>query len=139
MSEEPEYEGMLYAASKDVGIVRHLAAGGIETFAEGIAFHAQQAAEKTVKHALDAKGVGYRHIHDIDELLQKGELEGAFRVDEDTLRAAARLSLYAVAARYTTCPEITGADALQAVRDYDSIAHVLFAQGYDVVEIGDVG
>lgn len=136
MSEGAEYEGMLFAASKDIDIVRHLAAGGVETFAEGIAFHAQQAAEKMVKYALDSSGVSYRRIHDIDELLQKGELVGVFLVGEDVLRAASRLSLYAVAARYTTCPEITGADALQAVRDCDKIACSLKEQGFDAIEIG---
>ena len=67
-------------------------------FWEDLCFDAQQATEKALKALLLFRGIPFRFVHDIAELLTLLEQGGVAL--PDTIRPAADLSDYAVEARY---------------------------------------
>jgi len=67
-------------------------------FWEDLCFDAQQAAEKALKAVLIARGIPFRFIHDIAELLTLLENHGISLPEE--IQAAADLTDYAVESRY---------------------------------------
>jgi len=69
-----------------------------QVYWEDLCFEAQQAAEKAIKAVLLSKGVRFRLVHDIAELLTLLE-QNHVPVPED-IRAAAALTDYSVEARY---------------------------------------
>jgi len=83
-------------------------------FAEDIAFHAQQAAEKALKGFLTWCGCSFRRTHNLVELG-----EACLRLDpglEDLLRRAAPLTEYAWKFRYPGDPEeLAPAEAAEAL------------------------
>jgi HEPN domain-containing protein len=77
--------------------------GDATTFTDEIAgFHAQQAAEKTLKAWLAAKSVAYSYTHDLSVLLQMLADEGE---DIQAFRPLVRLNAYAVFYRYDVLPQ----------------------------------
>lgn len=78
---------------------------------EDLCFQAQQAAEKAIKALLLHRGIRFPYIHDLAELihlLAQGGLEIPPRIQE-----AARLSDYAVEARYPGLTEPVSAEEYQ--------------------------
>jgi len=69
-----------------------------EVLYEDLCFDAQQAVEKALKALLVSRGVPFRFVHDIGELLE-GVAAGGIRIPEG-LRDASELTEYAVEARY---------------------------------------
>ena len=69
-----------------------------QVYWEDLCFEAQQAAEKAVKAVLVSKGIRFRFVHDIAELLTLFE-QHEVPVPE-VVRAAAALTDYSVEARY---------------------------------------
>ncbi len=69
-----------------------------EVYLEDLCFDAQQAAEKAIKALLIHLGQDFPHIHDLAALLARVERAG-LKVP-DRVKKAARLTDYAVAARY---------------------------------------
>jgi HEPN domain-containing protein len=69
-----------------------------EVLWEDLCFDAQQAAEKSLKAVLISRGIAFRFVHDITELLTLLENQGVFLQEE--IRAAAELTDYAVENRY---------------------------------------
>lgn len=67
-------------------------------FYEDLCFDAQQATEKALKAFLIARGVEFRFVHDIGELLRTLEQSGV--AIPATIRRAAELTEFAVEARY---------------------------------------
>ncbi len=67
-------------------------------YLEDLCFNAQQAAEKATKAVLIALGIRFPYAHDLSELLNLVEQAG--RALPEHIRQAARLSDYAVEARY---------------------------------------
>jgi HEPN domain-containing protein len=65
---------------------------------EDLCFDAQQAAEKSLKAMLCSRGVEFRPVHDIGELIQT-LAEAGIQVP-DTVRNASELTVYAVQTRY---------------------------------------
>jgi HEPN domain-containing protein len=65
---------------------------------EDLCFEVQQAAEKALKAVLLAKGIKFRFVHDVSELLTTLERNGVTLTDE--VRSAAILTDYSVVARY---------------------------------------
>jgi HEPN domain-containing protein len=61
---------------------------------EDLCFDAQQAAEKALKALLCSKGVGFRPVHDMGELIET-LAAAAIHIPED-LRKASQLMAYAV-------------------------------------------
>jgi len=77
------------------------AKGGIyipNVYLEDLCFDAQQAAEKALKALLIYRGVQFPYTHDLAELL--GLAEQAGQDVPDAVRQVARLTRYAVVARY---------------------------------------
>lgn len=67
-------------------------------FYEDLCFDAQQAAEKALKALLISRGIPFRFVHDIAELLTLLEQNGITL--SESVRDAAELSNYAVETRY---------------------------------------
>jgi len=67
-------------------------------YLEDLCFNAQQGAEKGIKAVLIALGVRFPYAHDLSELLSLVEQAG--QALPEHIRQAARLSDYAVEARY---------------------------------------
>ena len=89
---------------------------GNPVLSDGVCFHAQQAAEKSLKALLAADGVEYPRTHDIDRLLNL--VEPRFSEFEQLRDELGPLSGYAVDARYADSPgaEPNAADAQKALR-----------------------
>jgi HEPN domain-containing protein len=69
-----------------------------DIYREDLCFEAQQAAEKALKAVLLSKGVKFRRVHDLSELLTA--LEEAGIEVPDAVKASAILTDYSVEARY---------------------------------------
>lgn len=100
-------------ADGDLNACRRLLAGGPE-YAEGVAFHAQQAAEKSLKAVLVWHQVEFPKTHDIARLL---ELLGTCEPDlAAALADASHLTPYGVEYRYPgDYPEVSSEDAERSV------------------------
>ena len=126
-------DGILYDAQKDaeaaVNLFVNIDASGI------VSFHAQQAAEKMVKHVFELNGVEYRKIHDIDKLLVEAiNYRWLRNVSCDEIENARLLSLCAVFGRYAGALT-TRDDALEAIERCNKIADILEQNGYPAVRI----
>jgi len=67
-------------------------------FWEDLCFNAQQAAEKAVKAVFQHKGILFRYIHDLEELITDLERHGVEIPDK--VKEAAKLTQYALELRY---------------------------------------
>ncbi len=70
-----------------------------DVYFEDLCFNAQQAAEKAIKALLLHRGIGFRYVHDLGELM--GLLEQAGEEIPPHIRDAEQLTDYAVKARYS--------------------------------------
>lgn len=87
---------------------------------EDLCFEAQQAAEKALKAVLLAKGIRFRFVHDVSELLTTLERNDITLTDE--VRNAAILTDYSVSARYPGPFEpITGEEFLESLRIAEAV------------------
>jgi HEPN domain-containing protein len=106
-------------AESDFKTAGHLLRGGPD-FAEGTAFHSQQAAEKYLKAFLVWHQIEFHKTHDIEALLRLAE-----KVNDklpEILREAVILTPYGVDYRYPgEYPEVTIADAKKALRLADCV------------------
>jgi HEPN domain-containing protein len=106
-------------AESDFKTAGHLLQGGPD-FAEGAAFHSQQAAEKYLKAFLVWHQIEFQKTHDIEALLRLAE-----KVNDklpEILREAVILTPYGVDYRYPgEYPEVTIADAKRALRLADCV------------------
>lgn len=86
-----------------------------DTFWEDLCFHAQQAAEKSVKAVLLHRRIAFRFVHDIEELLTTAQQAGI--LIPDAVRTTVRLNDYAVHTRYPDDAEpVTEDEHREAVR-----------------------
>lgn len=69
-----------------------------DVFLEDMCFNVQQAVEKALKAVLQHKGIVYRYVHDIEELITT--LEGHGISVPQYIREAVCLTQYAVETRY---------------------------------------
>ena len=101
-------------AGIDFKTAQHLCQSGPD-FAEGSAFHSQQAAEKYLKAFLVWHQIEFQKTHDIKALLRI-----AAKADEnipEILQDAVRLTPYGVAYRYPgVYPEVTRSDSEAALQ-----------------------
>jgi len=106
-------------AEIDFRTAGHLYQSGPD-FAEGAAFHSQQAAEKYLKAFLVWHQIEFHKTHDIEALLRLAE-----KVNDklpEILREAVILTPYGVDYRYPgEYPEVTIADAKRALRLADCV------------------
>jgi len=106
-------------AESDFKTAEHLLQGGPD-FAEGTAFHSQQAAEKYLKAFLVWHQIEFQKTHDIEALLRL-----AGKVDDkipEILGDTVILTPYGVDYRYPgEYPEVTIADAKRALRLADCV------------------
>lgn len=102
----------------------------IELHCEAICFHAQQAAEKLVKSMFTENGLEPSRTYDVAFLLSQAEEFGWIDVPEDIVRSAARLTGFAVMARYEFSRDITGEEAQLSVKDCNAIAKAIEEAGY---------
>ena len=86
---------------------------------EIICFHCQQAAEKSLKGLLTAKGLSFERKHDLSYLLDL--LSYASPCDTVLYNACARLTPYGTAVRYPGIKEISMDDAKRAVSNMHRI------------------
>ena len=101
------------------------ARGGInipDVYLEDLCFDAQQAAEKAIKALLIHLKVRFPYIHDLGQLLALVEQAG--RTVPEQVKEAARLSDYAVEARYPGLAEpVTGEEYEEAVTIATEVIH----------------
>ncbi|MGO8989758.1 MAG: HEPN domain-containing protein [bacterium] len=106
-------------AEIDFKTAAHLSQGGPD-FAEGVAFHSQQTAEKYLKALLVWHQIEFQKTHDIEALLK---LVG--KVDDrlpKILQDTAILTPYGVDYRYPgEYPEVSTSDAERALRLADNV------------------
>ena len=95
----------LKRAHSDLSLAKSQVSG---VLLEDLCFHTQQAAEKAFKALLIHKSIKFRYVHDLAELISV--LEAAIQDIPDEIRDAARLTDYAVEARYPSCFEPVTAD-----------------------------
>ncbi|MBI5141488.1 MAG: HEPN domain-containing protein [Nitrospirae bacterium] len=86
----------LNRAKSNLAIARQPATD--EIYLEDLCFETQQAAEKALKAVLLEKGIKFRYVHDLAELLTLLERNGVAL--PDNIRSAAILTDYSVEARY---------------------------------------
>jgi len=86
----------LNRAKSNLAIARQPKTG--EIYWEDLCFETQQAAEKALKAVLLARGIKFRFVHDLAELLTSLEKNGITLPPE--IREAAILTDYSVEARY---------------------------------------
>ncbi len=87
---------------------------------EDICFDAQQAAEKSLKAVLIAKGIPFRFVHDMAELLTVLQNNGVKLPNE--ILAAAELTNYAVQTRYPGPMEpVTEQEFHEALRTAEAV------------------
>jgi len=100
-------------AESDFRTAEHLCQGGPD-FAEGVAFHSQQAAEKYLKAFLVWHQIEFPKTHDIEALLKlAGKAEEKI---PEILREAVILTPYGVDYRYPgEYPEVKRSDAERAL------------------------
>ena len=67
-------------------------------YLEDLCFAAQQAAEKSIKAVMIARGIDFPYVHDLGNLLSLLEKTGA--TIPEAIRAAVSLTTYATATRY---------------------------------------
>ena len=135
MADPKEYTGLLYAASKDVLAIEALAAASLSDHCEAISFHSQQAAEKMVKNIFLENGHVPPKSHDVGDLLSKAISEKWISATPEAIQAAIDLTLYAVAARYETTPDISLGEASKAIKDCNVVAKMLRDNGYESISI----
>jgi HEPN domain-containing protein len=98
-----------------------------QVYWEDLCFEAQQAAEKAIKAVLLSKGVRFRFVHDIAELLTL--LEQNSVTAPETVRAAAALTDYSVESRYPGPFEpVTESEFIEALRIARSVVSWAEAQ-----------
>ncbi|MEW6380538.1 MAG: HEPN domain-containing protein [bacterium] len=92
---------------------------------EDLCFDTQQAVEKALKAVLLSRGIRFRFVHDIAELLTILEKHAIHLPDE--IRAAAGLTDYAVETRYPgTAEPVTEEEFKEALRTAEAV--VVWAQ-----------
>jgi HEPN domain-containing protein len=103
----------LARADEDLGVARHLLAEGLPYYV-AIGFHAQQAAEKSLKAFLVDRQVAFPKTHDLGRLL---DLVGTVDTTlADALSGAVQLTDFGVDVRYPgDLPELGSDDARRAV------------------------
>ena len=107
----------LYRASSDLLLARGPVREGIAL--EDLCFHAQQAADKSIKAVLVADSILFPNTHNLDVLL--GLLPSGVSVPPDDAYIS-RLTEYAVAARYPGMDEpVTDDEYHEAVRLAESV------------------
>ncbi|HIY83788.1 HEPN domain-containing protein [Rubneribacter sp.] len=131
----PIYTGFMYAASKDALAVNALVQASIQDHSEAIAFHCQQAAEKMVKAVFTENGQVPPKSHDIGDLLSTAIEQAWLKASQPAIQAAIDLTLYAVAARYETTPDISIGEATKAIKDCNFVATMLADNGYEYVTV----
>ncbi len=101
-------------AESDLNLAR-LAKGRKEILPEQACFHAQQAAEKSLKAVFLFKRIEFPLIHDIEELIELAQQNGLVLPKE--IRDAGSLTPYAVEARYPGhLEELAPSDVDEAIR-----------------------
>ena len=91
-----------------------------EVFWEDLCFDTQQAVEKSLKAVLLARGIPFRFVHDIAELLTN--LQNSDVCLPDEVLAAAGLTNYAVEARYPGAFEsVTEEEFKEALRIAEAV------------------
>ncbi|WP_296013217.1 HEPN domain-containing protein [uncultured Adlercreutzia sp.] len=129
-----QYEGFLYAAHKDAITVDALSSDP-DLYCESIAFHAQQAAEKMLKNVFEIHERQPEFTHDIGRLMSVALDEEWLSAEESQIRTIVSLSKFAVAARYETAPDLTGAEAREAIVACNVLADLLEENGLPNVRI----
>lgn len=135
MADSNCYVGFMYAASKDAAAVEALAAAGLADHCEAITFHCQQAAEKMVKNLFPENGLVPPKSHDVGDLLSTAINSGWIEASSESIQAAIDLTIYAVAARYETSPDISEGEARKAVLDCNRVAEMLADNNCDHILI----
>ena len=92
-------------AQSDLTLAR-LASHQGDVLPEQVCFHAQQAAEKSLKAVLLHRRIDFPLIHDIEELLELAE-QGGLALPAEVAQSGA-LTSYAVETRYPGSPEEVG-------------------------------
>ena len=87
---------------------------------EDVCFDAQQACEKALKALLVYRGVPFRRVHDLAELLTI--IQGSGIVLPPHVQTAAGLTVYAVEMRYPgSYPPVTDTEAREAVEQAEAL------------------
>ena len=91
-----------------------------EAYLEDLCFDAQQAAEKALKAVMMSRGIDFPYTHDIARLLAVLQVDG-MKLPESML-SAARLTTYAVQARYPGLDEpVEEPEYLEAVEVAEAV------------------
>ncbi len=94
--------------------------GGV--YLEDLCFNAQQAAEKALKALLIARQIEFPYVHDLVKLVEL--LEGGGQQAPKTVREAARITRYAVVARYPgVLDPVTQPDYEEALSIATAVVH----------------
>ena len=125
---------LLYLAAKDISAIEVLSKD-VDSHTEVISFHAQQAAEKMIRHALHERGIPTPKTHDIEQLIGMGLEHGVLSPTKEDIAAATKLTWLAVNARHQTAIDIRPGEALNAMVLCNQIADMLERSGSPSVRI----
>jgi len=115
---QQEVQRWLDYASQDFAAAKHLMSSMRPCPYEIVCFHCQQAAEKVLKAYLISLGKDIPRTHDLSELCRNCFPDNR---PEAIFIASARLTSYAVQARYPNNLELTEADSSLAIEDAQSL------------------
>ena len=91
-----------------------------EAYLEDLCFDAQQAAEKALKAVMMSRGIDFPYTHDIARLLAVLQVDGMDL--PESMLSAARLTTYAVQARYPGLDEpVEEPEYLEAVEVAEAV------------------
>lgn len=108
-------------AKMDLGVAKHLNKTYYPKPLEVICFHAQQAAEKSIKALVISKGApgGMPKVHDLSFLLN--QVKNLVNIDDRLYDYADTLTPYAVSAKYPNELFLEEKHAVQAIEFADAI------------------
>lgn len=128
------YRGYLYAASKDICAIEDLSAR-FDVNVESICFHAAQAAEKMVKQVFVDNKADPPWNHDVRSFLRKAMNNGWLEVTDEELSDSLDFKFFSTAGKYEMEPDITRAEALEAIAACNKISKMLERNGYIGLQI----
>ena len=103
--------------------------------AAGIAYHAQQVAEKVLKNVFSENDMDFKDVHDIPLLLEESQKQGLLSNVESMMDQGRYLSYFSGSGRYPNEMDVDKSMAMKAIADCKAFMHFIEENGYPSLDI----